>query len=291
VFKLLSGFSSMITGVDFSVIPISQMRATDIIDISLVALVVYKIIGWVKETRTWTLFKGVFVLVMISLVAGLLNLHTIAWISQYTFSVGIIAIIVLFQPELRKALEQIGGKNLIYSITGTEKSATTDEEIYMNEIVKACRIMAKSKTGALVVIQRNIALKDYENTGVLIDAAISSQLLINIFENNTPLHDGAVIINQKNRISAASCILPLTQVEIGQKYGTRHRAAVGTSEITDAIVLIVSEETGYINLAKDGKLYKNLSDDKLMDMILLKGQENKKSILIRKVFGHDKKTN
>ena len=199
---------------------------------------------------------------MFSLLSYNLHFYTITWIIERTFSVGVIAVIIIFQPELRKALEQIGASGFS-SVTGLLQTKPSDDRLSpqdANEIVEACVKMAEVKTGALIVIERNVSMGDIVSaSGVAVDAVISSQLLINIFEDKTPLHDGAVIIRD-NRVAAASCILPVTQSEIGQELGTRHRAAVGASEVSDAFIIVVSEETGKISIARDGKLEKAVSE-------------------------------
>ena len=239
-----------------------SVHITDIIDIIIVAIVIYTVIHWIKETRAWSLFRGLMVIAMFSLLSYNLHFYTITWIIERTFSVGVIAVIIIFQPELRKALEQIGASGFS-SVTGLLQTKPSDDRLSpqdANEIVEACVKMAEVKTGALIVIERNVSMGDIVSaSGVTVDAVISSQLLINIFEDKTPLHDGAVIIRD-NRVAAASCILPVTQSEIGQKLGTRHRAAVGASEVSDAFIIVVSEETGKISIARDGKLEKAVSE-------------------------------
>ena len=239
-----------------------SVHITDIIDIIIVAIVIYTVIHWIKETRAWSLFRGLMVIAMFSLLSYNLHFYTITWIIERTFSVGVIAVIIIFQPELRKALEQIGASGFS-SVTGLLQTKPSDDRLSpqdANEIVEACVKMAEVKTGALIVIERNVSMGDIVSaSGVTVDAVISSQLLINIFEDKTPLHDGAVIIRD-NRVAAASCILPVTQSEIGQELGTRHRAAVGASEVSDAFIIVVSEETGKISIARDGKLEKAVSE-------------------------------
>ena len=201
-------------------------------------------------------------------VATLLKLNTILWILSNTISVGIIAVIVVFQPELRKALEQLGkGKFFFYFTRGTDETDDKATQRTVDEIVKAADKMGSVKTGALILIEQEVPLGDLERTGIPIDAIVSSQLLINIFEHNTPLHDGAVIV-RRNRVAAATCFLPLTDSnEISMELGTRHRAAIGASEVSDAYVIVVSEETGAISLARGGVLYRNLTPEQLRNMI------------------------
>lgn len=245
-----------------------SLGITDILDILLVAYIIYKIIFWIKETRAWVLFKGILVIFALAAVATLLKLNTILWILSNTISVGIIAIIVVFQPELRKALEQLGkGKFFSYFTRGTDETDDKATQRTIDEIVKAADKMGSVKTGALILIEQEVPLGDLERTGIPIDAIVSSQLLINIFEHNTPLHDGAVIV-RRNRVAAATCFLPLTDSnEISMELGTRHRAAIGASEVSDAYVIVVSEETGAISLARGGVLYRNLTPEQLRNMI------------------------
>lgn len=245
-----------------------SLGITDILDILLVAYIIYKIIFWIKETRAWVLFKGILVIFALAAVATLLKLNTILWILSNTISVGIIAVIVVFQPELRKALEQLGkGKFFSYFTWGTDETDDKATQRTVDEIVKAADKMGSVKTGALILIEQEVPLGDLERTGIPIDAIVSSQLLINIFEHNTPLHDGAVIV-RRNRVAAATCFLPLTDSnEISMELGTRHRAAIGASEVSDAYVIVVSEETGAISLARGGVLYRNLTPEQLRNMI------------------------
>ena len=254
---------------------------TDILDILIVAYIIYKIIFWIKETRAWALFKGILVIMALAAVATLLKLNTIIWILSNTLSVGIIAAIVVFQPELRKALEQLGkGQFFSYFIRAAEQDTDKANSRTVEEIVKAADKMSAVKTGALILVEQEVPLGDFERTGIPIDAIISSQLLINIFEHNTPLHDGAVII-RRNRVAAATCFLPLTDSnEISMELGTRHRAAIGASEVSDAYVIVVSEETGAISLARGGVLYRELTSEQLRSMLSqpLKDEKRKLSI-------------
>lgn len=258
----MNPMDNLIRKMNLSTLSIPSVHITDIIDIIIVAIVIYTVIHWIKETRAWSLFRGLMVIAMFSLLSYNLHFYTITWIIERTFSVGVIAVIIIFQPELRKALEQIGASGFS-SVTGLLQTKPSDDRLSpqdANEIVEACVKMAEVKTGALIVIERNVSMGDIVSaSGVTVDAVISSQLLINIFEDKTPLHDGAVIIRD-NRVAAASCILPVTQSEIGQELGKRHRAAVGASEVSDAFIIVVSEETGKISIARDGKLEKAVSE-------------------------------
>ncbi|MCD8158481.1 MAG: diadenylate cyclase CdaA [Clostridiales bacterium] len=255
-------------GNPFSVINTSNIAAikiTDIIDILLVAVIIYWVIVWIRETRAWFLLRGILVLGIVSLLSNLLNLYTVSWIIEKTLSVGIIAIIILFQPEFRKALENIGKGWLVSSIFSAEKDANKLDDSTVKEIVDAAVRMAREKTGALIVIEKSVPV-DLKNPGIHIDAAVSSQLLTNIFVNKTPLHDGAVII-KNNRIASAACILPLTEANLNSDLGTRHRAAVGASEVSDAYIVVVSEETGKISVAHEGSLRRGLSAAKLTEIL------------------------
>ena len=245
---------------------------TDILEIIIISVIVYQMLKWVQLTRAWTLFKGIIMLLLFALFAAIFQLNTISWLLSNSLGVGITAAIIIFQPELRRALEQLGRKkifsNLFSFSTGEydgRQSVLTEKTI--NEIVRASYEMGAVKTGALMVIEQNVALGEYVRTGISIDGIVSSQLLINIFEHNTPLHDGAVII-RGNRIVSATCYLPLTDsMDIGKELGTRHRAAVGISEVSDSLTIIVSEETGAVSLAKDGNLYKHLKKEELLEKL------------------------
>ncbi len=238
-----------------------------IVNGALVAFVIYKLIMWIKDTRTWAVFKGVVFIVAMALMSYFFGLHTVSFIITNTLTVGTIAMIVLFQPELRRALEQIGqGKLWGNNVSEKEIEAALDDAS-VNSIVRAVTQMAKVKTGALIVIEETTLLSEYERTGIIIDAVISSQLLVNIFEKNTPLHDGAVIIC-KNRITAATCFLPLSDnLSLSKDLGTRHRAAIGVTEETDAIVIVVSEETGNISYVRKGNIKRDL-DGETLSMLL-----------------------
>ena len=258
---------------NFAGFTISRVTLKDIIDILIVAFFIYKIILWIKETRAWSLFKGVLLVLLISSLAFVFQLTTIQWIVKTTIQVGITALIILFQPELRKALEELGKGRFTMSFLGGGFSGINQTTI--DEIIKAVYAMAKVRTGALILVERQVKLGDLEQTGIAVDASVSSALLINIFEDKTPLHDGAVII-RSNRIAAASCILPLTSSEIGKDLGTRHRAAVGASELSDAYSIVVSEETGYVSLATGGKLTRNLSPEDLRNLLSADGEKIEK---------------
>lgn len=243
----------------------------DVIEIILIATAIYHVMVWVRKTRAWSLFKGIGVIVLFTAIAVYFKMNTILWIAEKTLNVGVIALIIVFQPELRKALEQIGTKKFfssIFSFTDSKNVSERFSDKTIDELVKATYEMAKTKTGALIVIEQEINLGEYIQTGITIDAEISNQLLINIFEHNTPLHDGAVIV-RGNRVVSATCYLPLSDNgQLSKELGTRHRAATGISEVTDSFTIVVSEETGKVSAALGGKLYRSIDGDKLRDLLL-----------------------
>ena len=245
------------------------IRFSDVLEIFIIAFLVYHILVWARNTRLWSLLKGVIVILVFILVCALLNMSTILWIVERVFSIAIIAIVVILQPELRKALEELGRKNFFSNMLslGDIKSSGRFSDKTLNEITRACVEMAKVRTGALIVIEQNHPLTEYERTGIDVDGIVTSQLLINIFEHNTPLHDGAVII-RGDRITSATCYLPLSDnMGIGKELGTRHRAGIGVSEATDCFVIIVSEETGKISVAYEGELERALDSDRLRERL------------------------
>lgn len=247
-----------------------DIRWTDIAEIIILSFVVYSILVWVKNTKAWSLLKGVIVIAIFWLIAAIFDMETILWIAENMVSIASTAIIVILQPELRKAMEELGRKNFIASLlpfdSGKSESGLFSDRT-INEITKACVEMGKVKTGALIVIQKSQPLAEYERTGIDIDGVVTSQLLINIFEHNTPLHDGAVII-RGNRVTSATCYLPLSDnMLLSKELGTRHRAGVGISEVTDSMTVIVSEETGRISIAYEGNLERNLDGDTLKERL------------------------
>ncbi len=246
-----------------------MIRFSDILEVLIIAFLVYHILVWARNTRLWSLLKGVIVILVFILVCALLNMSTILWIVERVFSIAVIAIVVILQPELRKALEELGRKNFFSNVLslGDAKSEGRFSDKTLNEITRACVEMAKVRTGALIVIEQNHPLTEYERTGIDVDGIVTSQLLINIFEHNTPLHDGAVIV-RGDRITAATCYLPLSDnMGIGKELGTRHRAGIGVSEATDSFTIIVSEETGKISVAYEGELERSLDSDRLRERL------------------------
>lgn len=271
-----------------------RMDFGDVLEILIIALILYYMMVWMKTTRAWALLKGLIVICVFLILARIMEMYTILWIAQNVLGFAVTALIIVLQPELRKALEELGKKNFISSVFSFDSSRRAEEifsEKTINEIVKACVEMGKVKTGALIVIEQQISLRDYERTGIDVDGIVSSQLLINIFEHNTPLHDGAVII-RGNRITSATCYLPLSDnLGLSKELGTRHRAGVGISEVTDSLTIIVSEETGRISVAYEGDLDRNLDADALrmrMQQILNKSGEENKSKGIRKWTGRSR---
>jgi diadenylate cyclase len=252
-------------------ISIPKIYLTDIIEIIILAFLIYNVIKWIKSTRAWALVKGLVVIMVFWLVAVILDLNVVMWIIKNTINVGIIAIVIIFQPEFRKALEQLGQKNLVKSFITFDDNKDKNEKFSdhtLNEIVRATFELARTKTGALIVLEEDTPLNDFESTGIYIDSMISSELLINIFEHNTPLHDGAVIL-RGNRIAAATCYLPLSDnMQLSKDLGTRHRAGIGISEVSDSLTIIVSEETGKVSIAKGGKLIRNVDGDYLRAKLL-----------------------
>ncbi len=250
---------------------VSDIRWADVAEIIIISFLLYQMLVWIKNTKAWSLLKGILVIAVFILIAAYFEMNTILWIVKNMFGVAVTGVIVILQPELRKAIDELGRKNIISSIMpfelgkGTAEGRFSDKTI--NEIAKACVEMGKVKTGALIVIEQEQSLAEYERTGIDVDGIVTSQLLINIFEHNTPLHDGAVIV-RGNRITSATCYLPLSDnMQLSKELGTRHRAGVGISEVTDSLTVIVSEETGKISAAYEGKLERNLNGDTLKEKI------------------------
>ncbi|GAB7387179.1 diadenylate cyclase CdaA [Bacillaceae bacterium] len=236
----------------------------DAVDILLVTYVIYKLILLIRGTRAIQLLKGIMVIVTIWLLSTFLQLRTLQWLMSQAFTYGVLAILIIFQPELRRALEQLGRGRLF------SRSQHQDDQLIaktVNEIVKALVYMAKRRIGALLVIERKTGMTDYIETGITLEAKVSAELLINIFIPNTPLHDGAVII-RNDTVMAAGCYLPLSEnPTISKELGTRHRAGIGMSEVSDGISLIVSEETGTISMAVNGEMFRNLTEEQLIEML------------------------
>lgn len=247
----------------------SSIGVNDVIEILIITFVIYKLLSWLKETRTWAVLKGLLALGVFILLAEIFELNTILYIVRNSLNVIVLALVVVFQPELRSTLERIGKGRMINSIFSSRTAASQDgfNEVVEDELIKAAYSLGTARTGALIVIERVDNLEEYVKTGIKVDAAISSQLLINIFEHNTPLHDGAVVI-RGDRIVSATCYLPLSASNaISKSFGTRHRAALGLSEVSDSITIVVSEETGHVSVAMNGQLRDNLTVDGLRTIL------------------------
>ena len=259
----------------------------DIIEILLIAVFVYQFMLWVRNTRAYSLLKGILIVLAFIFIAFLLKMNTILWLVYNAGGYAITAILVIFQPELRKALEELGHKKIVSNIlpfdNGKKEDSGRFSDRTLNEIVRASFEMGEVKTGALIVIEEETGLNEFARTGIYLDSLVTSQLMINIFEHNTLLHDGAVII-RGDRIVAATCYLPLSDnMELNKNLGTRHRAGVGISEVSDSITIIVSEETGRVSVAHHGRLIVGVNRDELK-AILLKEQNANAEKQKRKIW-------
>ena len=257
-------FDNYINGLYFPTV-----HLTDILEILIITVIVYEIMLWIKNTKAWMLLKGMIMLGAFFLLAAIFKMHTILFVAKESISVLAIAAVVVFQPELRRALEKLGEKNFLSSVSlfdrGKENQRFSDDTV--DGIVKACFEMGSVCTGALIVVEQAIHLTEYEVTGIELDCKVSPQVLINIFEHNTPLHDGAIII-RGNRITSATCYLPLSDnMQISKELGTRHRAALGMSEVSDALVIAVSEETGQVSVAMGGRLERGVTPERLQERL------------------------
>lgn len=267
----------------------------NILEILIIAYIVYEIMAWISKTRAWTLLKGLLIIVGFTAVSYILRFDVILWIMGRIATIAVTALIIIFAPELRKALEQLGNKNIMNLFTFDSKSSDDGmSERTVDELINAAFTMSKPKTGALIVIERNENLAYIEKTGILINGIVSSQLLINIFEHNTPLHDGAVLI-RGNTVVSATCYLPLSEnMRISKDLGTRHRAAIGISEVSDSITIVVSEETGRVSVAIGGNLIKVNDKEGLkreLSVLLEDRKEDKNISLLSKLLkgrGNDK---
>ena len=247
-----------------------KMSTTDLVEIVIITFLFYYVLVWIKNTRAWMLLRGLLVILLFVGVAVVFEMNTIIWIAENTLSVALIALVIIFQPEMRKALENLGRKNFITALFPFELSRNDGRKFSdrtISEMVKACYEMGRVKTGALIVVENDIVLSEYEKTGIEVDGILTSQLLINIFEKNTPLHDGAVLV-RGDRVVSATCYLPLTDsLSISKDLGTRHRAAVGISEASDSLTIVVSEETGKVSIAIGGELYRNVDAEFLKNKL------------------------
>jgi len=250
--------------------PPKTIEVIDIIQILLLSWIVYRLILWLRNTRAYALMKGILFILAFVVIANILHMEVIVWLLSNIGVAAITAVVIIFQPELRKVLEEMGHSNWFRTLFSSAAKTTENKRFSdktINEIVRACYDMGEVKTGALIVMEKESSLQEYINTGISVDGKVTSQLLINIFEHNTPLHDGAVII-RNDRIAAATCYLPLSDnMELSKKLGTRHRAGVGITEISDCLSIIVSEETGHISYADNGKLHVAVPQSELRDVL------------------------
>ena len=273
-----------------------EMYFTDLLEILILTFLIYQLIIWIKNTKAWMLLKGILVLAVFILIAAILQMHTILFIAKNLLTVMATAAVVVFQPELRRVLEKIGEKKFLSSVVpfDNNRERVRFSENTIDGIIDAVYNMGRVKTGALIVVEQAIHLTEYEATGIYMDCVVSMQVLINIFEHNTPLHDGAIII-RGDRIVSATCYLPLSDnMGLSKELGTRHRAAVGMSEVSDALVIAVSEETGAISVAQGGVLYRNLKRDELKEKLLSiqdrKVETNKLTTYLKGRLRNEKKT-
>ena len=261
-----------------------HITVQNVLEIVIIAFLIYAFLKWIKNSRSWILLRGVGIIFAFLIFCSFLQLDTILWIGGKVATIAVTALIVIFQPELRSGLERIGSGNAVSRMFSGSISAEKFSEKVVNEIVKASFEMGKARTGALIVVEAGQNLQAFEKTGIPIDGRVSSQLLINIFEHNTPLHDGAVIIKGE-RVTAATCYLPLSDnMDISKALGTRHRAAIGISEVTDSVTVVVSEETGNVSVARYGSLTKMDSSDELRNELnkLIPKEETASLFRIRK---------
>ena len=263
----MSAFNDFLTAIKGT---LESINFTDVIEMLIIAFLIYCVLVWIKNTRTWFLIKGLVVILIFFGVAYLLSFDTILFLARNSLDVIVIALIIVFQPELRKAIENIGKGRLIKNPFRSPVLAETNQftASTAGELVKAAFALGRTRTGALIVIEQEVPLHDYVKTGIRVDALVTSQLLINIFEHNTPLHDGAVVI-KGNRVVAATCYLPLSSSQsVSKSLGTRHRAALGVSEVTDSLTIVVSEESGHVSVARGGDLKLSLSAEDLQETLM-----------------------
>ncbi|MCQ2500233.1 MAG: diadenylate cyclase CdaA [Lachnospiraceae bacterium] len=251
--------------------PPKQIEVMDLVQIIIIAFFVYRLIIWLKNSRAYTLLRGILLIIGFVIMANVLHLDVIMWLLGNVGVVALMAVVIVFQPELRKFLEQMGRKRWFNSLLvfggKSEEERIRFSDHTINELVRACFEMGEVKTGALIVLEQDVALTEFENTGIEVDGMLSGSLLINIFEKNTPLHDGAVIV-RGNRVVAATCYLPLTDnMGLSKSLGTRHRAALGISEVSDSLTIVVSEETGKVSYAVDGSLTAGVSPTELKEQL------------------------
>lgn len=288
--RLMLSLDNLITQISYT-----EVTWIGIIEILIIASLMYQLVLWVKNTKAWMLLRGIVMIVVFMMIAKIFEMTTILYLAEISMNVLALTAVVVFQPEIRRALENLGQKNILSAITPFEKKENARfSEATEDGIVVACEMMAKVKTGALIVVEKTVKLSEFETTGIELDCLVSSQILVNIFEHNTPLHDGAIIM-RGDRIVAATCYLPLSgNMTLNKNLGTRHRAAVGMSEVSDALVIAVSEETGNISVAANGIIDTGITSDELrarLGALRMANVEVEKMSIIAKVLkgGQDDK--
>ena len=264
-----------------------QIRVVDAVEILIITFLFYQIILWIKNTKAWMLLRGILVVALFILVAAFFKMYTILWIAQNSLPVLATAVVIIFQPELRRALEKLGEKQFVPNVVSLDKRGKENvrfSQKTIDGIVEASFAMGAVKTGALIVVEQAIMLTEYESTGIALDCIVSPQVLINIFEHNTPLHDGAIIV-RGDRIVSATCYLPLSDnMGISKELGTRHRAAVGMSEVSDALIVTVSEETGYVSVAMGGQRVRNVTPEYLKQRLESISKKNAEIGRLKKIW-------
>ncbi len=251
---------------DYFNVNIPDVSITDVIEIFIIAYFMYHLLVWVKNSRVWMLIRGVIIIMLFFVLAAIFQMNTILWLGEKLVSVAVTVLIVVFQPELRRVLEQIGRRKItsMFSWNLLKTGAKKFDDSTITGMVTACYEMGAVKTGALIVVENDMQLTEFERTGISLDALVTRQLLINIFEKNTPLHDGAVIV-RGDRVVSATCYLPLSDnMGLSKDLGTRHRAAVGISEVSDSLTIVVSEETGTVSYAREGRIVRDVKEDELI---------------------------
>ena len=251
---------------DYFNVNIPDVSITDVIEIFIIAYFMYHLLVWIKNSRVWMLIRGVLFIMLFFVIAAIFQMNTILWLGERLVSVAVTVLIVVFQPELRRVLEQIGRRKItsMFSWNLLKTATKKFDDSTITGMVSACYEMGAVKTGALIVVENDMQLTEFERTGISLDALVTRQLLINIFEKNTPLHDGAVIV-RGDRVVSATCYLPLSDnMALSKDLGTRHRAAVGISEVSDSLTIIVSEETGTVSYAREGRIVRDVKEDELI---------------------------
>ncbi|QDW73642.1 TIGR00159 family protein [Lachnospiraceae bacterium KGMB03038] len=290
--RQISAFLERVSGFYFP-----EIRLTDVLEVLILTFLIYQLIIWIKNTKAWMLLKGILVLAVFILFAAIFQMNTILYLARNAVTVIATAAVVVFQPELRRGLEKLGEKRFLSSVVPLEvgKEYIRFSEETVENIIDAAYNMGRVKTGALIVVEQAIRLTEYESTGIHMDCLVSMQVLMNIFEHNTPLHDGAIII-RGDRIVSATCYLPLSDnMGLSKELGTRHRAAVGMSEVSDALIVVVSEETGAVSVAQGGQLQRDVTREQLrekLEYIRNRKSETKKwASLWKGRHKHEDKTN